>query len=218
MKDAYYFSHDSNARNDQKIMKLRMKEGMAGYGIYWAIIEMLREQEGYSLELDDIDSIAFELRQERDVIERIVNDYNLFVIDDGRFYSESLSERMCKMDEIRKKRSMAGKSKKTKEKQKGNKCLTNDKQMINKSEQVKEKKGNEKKLNEKNIYAEFVSMTEAEYNKLLKRFGKERTIRAIEKLDNYKGSSGKKYKNDYRAILTWAIEQTPENKKYNPIV
>ena len=45
MKDAYYFSHDSNARNDQRLIKIRMKYGMEGYGIYFGIIEILREQE-----------------------------------------------------------------------------------------------------------------------------------------------------------------------------
>ena len=30
MKDAYYFSHDSNARNDQRLMKVRLKHGPEG--------------------------------------------------------------------------------------------------------------------------------------------------------------------------------------------
>jgi len=34
-KEAYYFSHDSNARQDEKIIKLRMKLGWEGYGLYW---------------------------------------------------------------------------------------------------------------------------------------------------------------------------------------
>ena len=48
-KDAYYFSHDSNARNDQRLVKIRMKYGMEGYGIYFGIIEILREQRDYYL-------------------------------------------------------------------------------------------------------------------------------------------------------------------------
>lgn len=43
-KDAFYFPHDSNARNDPKVTELRGKFGWAGYGVYWAIIECLREQ------------------------------------------------------------------------------------------------------------------------------------------------------------------------------
>lgn len=62
MKDAYYFSHDSNARNDQRLMKVRMKYGMEGYGIYFGIIEILREQSDYILTFSDLDSISFDLR------------------------------------------------------------------------------------------------------------------------------------------------------------
>jgi hypothetical protein len=46
---AYYTTHDSNARNDPAIIRLRLAHGWAGYGIYWAVIEVLREQDGYRL-------------------------------------------------------------------------------------------------------------------------------------------------------------------------
>ena len=32
-------------------------------------------------------------------------------------------------------------------------------------------------------------------------------------LDNYKGSSGKTYKSDYRAILSWVIEKIKEKSQ-----
>lgn len=47
MKSAYYFDHDYNARNDQKILELRAEHGWAGYGIYFAILESLCESGGY---------------------------------------------------------------------------------------------------------------------------------------------------------------------------
>ncbi|EJW14112.1 DUF4373 domain-containing protein [Paenibacillus alvei] len=81
---------------------------------------------------------------------------------------------------------------------------------------VKESK---KKLNknkrdkeQKNKYADFVSMTESEYNKLVEKYGEEKAKRMIEILDNYKGSKGKTYKNDYRAILTWVVEKVEEEE------
>ena len=79
-KDAYYFSHDSNARNDQRLMKVRMKYGMEGYGIYFGIIEILREQAEYTLAFDDLESISFDLRVDLEKIEDIVSNYNLFVM------------------------------------------------------------------------------------------------------------------------------------------
>ena len=75
-KDAYYFSHDSNARNDQRIMKIRMKYGIEGYGIYFGIIEILREQTDYKLTMDDVDSVSFDLRLDKDIIEDIILNYN----------------------------------------------------------------------------------------------------------------------------------------------
>lgn len=64
----------------------------------------------------------------------------------------------------------------------------------------------EKKVN----YAEFVRMTEAEHQKLVSAYGEEKTKRMIEMLDNYKGSKGKSYKSDYRAILSWVVEKANE--------
>ena len=30
-----YFPHDSNARNDERLVNVRMKHGPAGYGVYF---------------------------------------------------------------------------------------------------------------------------------------------------------------------------------------
>ena len=56
-------------------------------------------------------------------------------------------------------------------------------------------------------YAEYVKMTEIEYDKLVFRFGKFRTEKAIYLLNNYKGSKGKKYKSDYHTILNWVMDE-----------
>lgn len=56
-------------------------------------------------------------------------------------------------------------------------------------------------------YAEFVNMTEAEHQKLVEKYGTERTALFIQKLDNAKGAKGYKYKSDYRAILNWVVTE-----------
>jgi NADH:ubiquinone oxidoreductase subunit F (NADH-binding) len=53
-------------------------------------------------------------------------------------------------------------------------------------------------------------MTEAEYEKLVEKYGKEATDRMIEKLDNAKGAKGYTYKSDYRAILSWVAKEVVE--------
>lgn len=114
MKDAYYFSHDSNARHDPKIIQLKSKYGMKGYGWYWVIVEMLREQENYKLNLtDDLDSIAIETMSEPEVISGFIGDcikkFKLFKKEHHYFYSQSLVERMKIMEENREKRRKAAK-------------------------------------------------------------------------------------------------------------
>jgi hypothetical protein len=70
----------------------------------------------------------------------------------------------------------------------------------------------------KNKYAEFVSMTEDEYQKLVTAYGEVKTRRMIEILDNYKGANGKKYKSDYRAILNWVVDRLSEEDKKRGVV
>ena len=107
-KDAYYFSHDSNARNDQRLMKVRMQYGMEGYGIYFGIIEILRETENYTLNLKDMPSVAFDLRIELSVLEEIISNYDLFKIDGDLFYSRSLKRRLECLDKKKQIRAEAG--------------------------------------------------------------------------------------------------------------
>ncbi len=107
-KEAYYFSHDSNARNDQKIIKLRMKYGWEGYGLYWAVIETLRETTDYRIEAD-YEALAYSLRTDKDTIKSVIEDYCLFVFyDDGYFGSASLTRRMAQKDEKILKQKIAG--------------------------------------------------------------------------------------------------------------
>lgn len=74
-----------------------------------------------------------------------------------------------------------------------------NKKMIN-------KKANLDIKEEKNKYSEYVYMFEKEYNSLIDKYGKHNTQKMIEKLDAFKGSKGKTYKDDYRAILNWVVE------------
>lgn len=61
-------------------------------------------------------------------------------------------------------------------------------------------------------FAEFVKLTQEEYDKLVSEHGEERAKRIIEILDNYKGSKGKTYKSDYRAILNWVVKRLEEEE------
>lgn len=105
-----YFSHDSNARNSDKILPLRMRYGAEGYGIYFMILERLREEPEY-MSVKDYNMIAFDLRVDAGKVKSVVEDFRLFVFtEDGKyFYSESFKRRMQRMDAKSEKLSEAGK-------------------------------------------------------------------------------------------------------------
>lgn len=108
MKDAYYFPHDCNARNDQKILALRTDLGMKGYGIYFGIIEMLREANGYQIP-SKINLLAFDLREDENDIKKVIENYDLFDHQNGMISSPSLTQRMSYLSEVRETRRLAGK-------------------------------------------------------------------------------------------------------------
>jgi hypothetical protein len=92
-KEAYYFSHDANAKDDPKILQLRMHLGWEGYGLFWGLIELLRNQPDYRMQKHYM-SIAFALQTDQKKIESLVNDFDLFATDQEFFWSESLLKRM----------------------------------------------------------------------------------------------------------------------------
>ena len=61
-------------------------------------------------------------------------------------------------------------------------------------------------------WAENVTMTNAEHEKLLAAYGPADTARLIEILDNHKGATGKTYVSDYRAILSWCTDRLAEER------
>lgn len=68
-KEAYYFSHDANAKDDPKILQLRMELGWEGYGLFWALIELLRNESDHRMRTH-YKSIAFALQTQEDSIKR----------------------------------------------------------------------------------------------------------------------------------------------------
>lgn len=97
MKETFYFSHDYNARNDWKLVKVMMKHWVAGIGVYWCIVEMLYEEWWYIEK--DYDLLSYELRCDLLLIKSIVEDYWLFKYSDESIYSESVIGRLAKRAE-----------------------------------------------------------------------------------------------------------------------
>lgn len=107
-KDTYFFSHDAHARRDPKMIAMMSIYGVKGYGFFWILVEMMREQDGYKLVMDkkySLTVIATELdidnEDAKDFIDDCVNEFNLFKMVDGCLISDSLMARMKHLDNKR---------------------------------------------------------------------------------------------------------------------
>ena len=148
----------------------------------------------------------------RDAINELVEE-GVLIVDGDKLYQK----RMVKDNYISELRSKAGseggkvtqfaKAKsqaKGKAKHQANSEYENEIEIESESDNVVLSKNNKIK------YHDFVSMTELEYGKLCEGYGKDFADKCIEYLGNYKGSKGKTYKNDYRAILSWVVDKVKE--------
>jgi hypothetical protein len=152
-KEAYYFSHDANAKEDPKILQLRMEMGWEGYGLFWAIIEMLRNESDFRMRTH-YKGIAFALQTQEDSIKRLINDFDLFQLDEQYFWSESLLKRM-ELKEERSEKARESAKKRWNRDIDANAMRTHSDGNANamqlkerKEKEIKENKGNENKLNE----------------------------------------------------------------------
>lgn len=171
-KDAYYFSHDSNAKDDPKCAMLIEQLGLEGYGIFWVLVEVLRDQPDYTYPLKLVSIIARKYNTTGEKIKAVICGYDLFQINDNDFFSLSLNRRMQFLEEKREKSRIAGmcsgEARRRKADSKNvllnseneykgeqilNGCSTDVQQMFNRCstdvEQVKERKENERKENER---------------------------------------------------------------------
>lgn len=104
--------HDFNARNDPKAIKLRVKLGYEGYGLFWALVEMMGEaaSEGYKLD-HDAHLLSAVLYAPAETIERVIEfavHLGLFESDGTKFWSPSLMRRMNAWEEKRERYAEAG--------------------------------------------------------------------------------------------------------------
>ena len=242
-KDAYYFSHDSNAKDDPKCMLLIEELQLDGYGIYWVLIETLREQENYKYPLKMIPVLARKFLTTKEKMLTVINNYELFVIENGEFfYSESLNRRMGIMNNKREQARLAGKKsgearkiKALQHEEKKEISPTDSERPFNErstdAEQLKESKLKEKKeskLKEKKeskeeeskLYFESddkaLNLTVSQKEKLLKNKEDIDIDYYIERIVAYNETKpkSKKYKNLYLTLGDWIRRDMENNGKY----
>ena len=102
MKKDQYIPHEVHTRNTNEVVQLIEKEGMAGYGIYWALMEYLRAQDDYTGDIRALKSLARQLKTSIDRLLRILKNYGLFEVTDFTFRSRKLEEVMKPLEDKRK--------------------------------------------------------------------------------------------------------------------
>ena len=85
-----WFKHDSDASNDAKLKKLRLKYGAQGYGIYWYCLELIArnvEKHNLTFELEhDAELIADDFKLSAELVQHIMTymvELELFENTDG---------------------------------------------------------------------------------------------------------------------------------------
>jgi hypothetical protein len=206
-KDTFYFSHDYNTRNDEKIKRLIRKHGMQGYGVFWAIVEDLYNNAN-ALRMD-YDGIAYDLRSDSDLVASVVQDFDLFIFDGEFFGSNSVQERL---DQRNNKSESARKSASYRW---GN---ANALQTLSEGNAKKERKGKEIKGKEIKIkYKDNITLTEKENEKLVTEFGDLLVKKCYDFLSSYKIEKSYSTKSDYLTIRRWVVDAVSKpNKTLSP--
>lgn len=96
-KDAYWFKHDSNASRDLKLMQIKAIYGLEGIGMFWSVLEVLREQKDYSWTKSQVQILAKIIDADPTRMNNFITDcerIELFLVTDGKIYSRRLCEDM----------------------------------------------------------------------------------------------------------------------------
>lgn len=206
MKDAYYFSHDSNAKSDPKISAMINQYKIEGYGRFWIVVEILREQQEYRLPLKKyiFDALALQMQCSAEEAEKYIKDcietFELFASDGEYFWSNSLIRRMKQKEERSRQASKAAQKRWG---QSNNNADAMQTQCGSNANKVKEKKVKEKK---KDLYAEELSL-----EKQLHSENQEKTFSAAELIKSFEKDFARPLgSTESEQVISWLKVHQPE--------
>jgi hypothetical protein len=204
-----YFPLDVDIDQDDKIQVIEAEHGPLGFVI---IIKLLAKiyKEGYYYKWGETEEILFSKRAnvDRNITRDVVNDcINYGIFDKNMFENHRILtstgiqkryfEAVLRRKEVFTERKylllngVYGVNADNNPVNANNNVVNDDSSTQSK---VKEIKVKENKIN----YAEYVSLTATEYEKLVKEHGELKTLKFIEYLDNYKGLSSNSYVGDQK--------------------
>ena len=107
LKDSYYLKHDTNASHDPKMEAMIQRYKMAGYGRFWRLAEVLREQADGRMRRDKwcLATLAqcwkCNEKQADEFLSALINDYELIVSDKQYIWSERIKRDMAVLEKRR---------------------------------------------------------------------------------------------------------------------
>lgn len=120
-KDSYWFRHDSTAGRTMRMRKLQHIYSHWGKGVYWDIVELLRDQDGYRMEADESSlQFACDLIGCKDQVKfmnwfKTCLELGLLVKNKKYFYCPALTENMKTWETKKQNGSKGGRPKKPKQ-------------------------------------------------------------------------------------------------------
>lgn len=116
-KSKNWFYHDADARRDPKLIYLQLEGGFEFKGLWWDLIEYLRETDGYKVPSKLFKSVLLSLGTSTEVADKFLKTClfcELLVEKESSIYSESLIDRMsgyeamCERNKANAKRPLSG--------------------------------------------------------------------------------------------------------------
>ena len=108
MSTGQYFPHQYNAHDDEKLQQVIINHGLAGYAVFFLLLEYLGQKKDRVLSKDFYKVLSWNYRIDEDIVRSVVEDYGLFEVSDNHFSSDGLNDRMAILDDKIAKRRAAG--------------------------------------------------------------------------------------------------------------
>ena len=217
-KEAFYFPHFCNARHDRKIRRLRKELGTEGYGIYFMLLETLREQQDLMYPLDDLDLLAEEFGVSEAKVRVAICNYGLFEIDEEqKFFSPKMLVYLEPYFKMKEQRKIAGQ--KSADKRKSIEISTTVQQPFNdrstKESKGKESKEKESKVNEIKVKYSLVEMLSPHIDLLNSEYDNFYAYWTEQNKSGKERWEQEKFFNIERRINTWMNNKTKFNNNGN---
>jgi hypothetical protein len=229
-----YFPHDTDAMNDEKLEIMQLLYGNDGYAFYFKILERIYRTPELMLDISDdetrivmikkcnvhesmFDSMLQSALKNNLFDKKIFDEYGILTSNGIVKRAEVVISKRQKMRERYTNQGIGVSDAETQQKLGKKRAETIAETPQRKGKESKEKESKVKESNKeresKTAHAEFVKLSQTEYETLTLKHGEQVTSELIKLLDDYKAMTGKKYQSDYRAITTWVVDKHQENQQ-----